>query len=257
MGYGEGYNFKLHDWMTTLSRDEVVRYQTMFPTPKTWAGYYENLIPAYIENCAYGVDFWNKNGEPKYTTESLVIRENDGEHTEFIYFWKPGELLYDCFSQWQPSTFTEEVVTYYCAEQYMMVKKAQIFQDEKNEKMILEASDPKQMKSLGRKVKNFDEKTWDELKYSVVLNGNYHKFAQNQKMREILLATGDKILVEASPLDKIWGVGYSDKNPKAADPEHWRGTNLLGFALMEVRDEIKTVYQNYDKIDWEQLEYCK
>jgi ribA/ribD-fused uncharacterized protein len=91
------------------------------------------------------------------------------------------------------------------------------------------------------------------LKYSIVLNGNYHKFAQNKEMREALLATGDKILVEASPLDTVWAIGYSEKNPNAANPAHWRGLNLLGFALMEVRDEIKTVYQNYGIIDWAQF----
>ena len=114
----------------------------------------------------------------------------------------------------------------------------------------METNDPKQIKALGRKVKNFDGEIWRKLRYSVVLNGNYYKFAQNKNMRDILLATEDKILVEASPLDTIWGIGYAKNSPAATDPKAWRGLNLLGFALMEVRDEIRRVYANYEKIDW-------
>jgi len=137
----------------------------------------------------------------------------------------------------------------------MMAEKARLFEDEEIEKEIMSATDPKQMKALGRKIKNFDGKIWDRLKFSVVLNGNFYKFAQNREMRDILLAAGDKILVEASPLDTIWGIGLSEKNPDSANPGSWRGLNLLGFALMEVRDEIKTVYQNFDKINWALFEY--
>jgi len=253
MGYGEGYKFEFYDWLATLSKDEKMRYQTMFPAPKTWTGYYDEEID--LEQFENGIYLWNKNGEPRYTKDLLIIRQNNGEKLEFIFFWKPGDAPYDCFGQWQPSEFREEIFSYSCAEQYMMAKKAQIFEDEEIKKMIMETADPKQIKSLGRKVKNFDEKTWDKLKYSVVLNGNYHKFAQNKEMREMLLSTDNKILVEASPLDTIWGIGYSFENPNSANPKHWRGLNLLGFALMEVRDEIKNVYQNYNKIDWSQFEH--
>ena len=91
---------------------------------------------------------------------------------------------------------------------------------------------------------NFDPAVWDKVKYSIVLNGNYYKFTQNQAMMDFLLSTGDKILVEASPLDTIWGIGLGKDNEKAFNIASWRGKNLLGFALMEVRDELRKLYKN-------------
>ncbi len=105
------------------------------------------------------------------------------------------------------------------------------------------------MKALGRQVRGFDERLWGEVRYSVVLSGNYYKFTQNPAMMRFLLATGDKILVEASPLDKIWGIGLGRQSENASRPSAWRGQNLLGFALMEVRDELRRLYKNYDLID--------
>jgi ribA/ribD-fused uncharacterized protein len=140
-----------------------------------------------------------------------------------------------------------------CTEQYMIASKAWIFGDEEIKKEILESRDPKTMKSLGRKVRNFDPIIWEITRHSIVLNGNYHKFAQNKKMRNILFGTGDRILVEASPMDTIWGIGLGENNADATKPSNWRGSNLLGFALMEVRDELRRVYQNYDKVDWAQF----
>ena len=125
-----------------------------------------------------------------------------------------------------------------------MVAKARIFKDEEVKKEIMNTSDPKLMKALGRKVRNFDPQVWDKAKYSIVLNGNYYKFTQNKEMMDFLLSTGDKILVEASPMDTIWGIGFGKENEKVKNVAMWRGQNLLGFALMEVRDEIRKVYQN-------------
>ena len=201
----------------------------------------------------HGIDLWRENGEPQYTKEWLI---SYAKNPEFVFFWKPGDISHEpecCFGQWQYSEFGG-MEDYTCAEQYMMAEKARLFGDEETEKQIMEATDPKQMKALGRKVKNFKEKIWLKLRYSVVLNGNYLKFAQNKDMRDILLSTGDKILVEASPLDIIWGIGYSKNNAEAAIPQNWRGSNLLGFALMEVRDDLRRVYQNYNKIDWTQFD---
>ena len=83
-----------------------------------------------------------------------------------------------------------------------------------------------------------------------MLNGNWCKFSQNPGLREFLLSTGDSILVEASPYDSIWGIRLSADSPEAQDPMKWRGQNLLGFALMEVRDELRRVCANEDRIDW-------
>ena len=117
-------------------------------------------------------------------------------------------------------------------------------------RQILKCSDPKQIKALGRKVRGFDQKVWDKFKYAIVLNGNWCKFSQNRNLREFLLSTGDSVLVETSPYDNIWGIRLSANSPEAQDPMKWRGQNLLGFALMEVRDELRRVTQNEMLCDW-------
>ena len=109
---------------------------------------------------------------------------------------------------------------------------------------------PKQIKALGRKVRRFDQKVWDKFKYAIVLNGNWCKFSQNRNLREFLLSTGDSVLAEASPYDNIWGIRLSANSLEAQDPMKWRGQNLLGFALMEIRDELRRVTQNEMLCDW-------
>ena len=126
----------------------------------------------------------------------------------------------------------------------MMASKACLFNDEETLDHILKSSDPKEIKALGRQVKNFDKEAWDEAKYLIVLNGNYRKFTQNPALRDYLLSTGNRFLVEASPYDRIWGIGLAADDPRAMDSSQWQGENLLGFALMEVRDDIRRAYQN-------------
>jgi ribA/ribD-fused uncharacterized protein len=258
MGYGEGYKWKLFEWLDTLSSEERAKYQEMFPAPKTWREYYnEDYDFEDVEDfeCEC-VQLWNKNGERQYTREKYIEYYNAGSHLEYVFFWKPevGIVNKSCFGQWQPSKFTVDTDTYCCAEQYMMSEKALLFADEKIAKQIMQSTDPKEMKTLGKKVCNFEQTLWDKAKYSIVLNGNYFKFAQNSDMRNFLLSTSDKILVEASPLDTVWGIGLSTSNLKVNNPNTWRGQNLLGFALMEVRDDLRNVYKNFDKINWSQFE---
>ena len=113
----------------------------------------------------------------------------------------------------------------------------------------MRSNNPKEIKVLGRQVKNFDENIWKKNRYSIILNGNYAKFMQNEDLRLFLISTKDSILVEASPYDKIWGIGMSANNENIENPLLWRGLNLLGFALMEVRDELIRVCQNYNKLN--------
>lgn len=140
--------------------------------------------------------------------------------------------------------------SYLCMEQYMMAGKAELFGDQEIRERILKCNNPKEIKALGRKVRGFDQKVWDRFKYAIVLNGNWCKFSQNRNLREFLLSTGDYILVEASPYDSIWGIRLAADSPEAQDPMKWRGQNLLGFALMEVRDELRRVTQNELLCDW-------
>lgn len=178
----------------------------------------------------------------KYTSQNVVERFQKKEKLKFLFFWGhtvKDEITKSCFSQWFPFQFEENGISYKTAEHYMMAGKAKLFNDEEILEQILNAETPNEAKSLGRKVKNFDPKLWDEHKYEIVRQGNLLKFSQNEGFKDFLLSTEDKILVEASPYDKIWGIGMLETNPKAENPSEWNGENLLGFALMEVRDELR------------------
>ncbi|KAJ3336268.1 hypothetical protein HDU93_003176 [Gonapodya sp. JEL0774] len=120
-----------------------------------------------------------------------------------------------------------------------MAGKARIFGDMENLEAILAATKPGAVKSLGRKVTPYDDDVWSRERYQVVVRGNLAKFSQNIALKEFLLATGEKILVEASPLDRIWGIGLAKTAPEADKPSQWKGLNLLGFALMEVRERLR------------------
>ncbi|AYZ14384.1 NADAR family protein [Chryseobacterium arthrosphaerae] len=178
----------------------------------------------------------------KYTLQNITDRFQKKEKLKFLFFWGhtvKDEITKACFSQWYPSKFEEDGVLYKTAEHYMMAEKARLFNDYEIAEEILQAQTPNQAKSLGRKVKNFDAQLWDDHKYEMVKKGNLLKFSQNQKIRKFLLSTGKKILVEASPYDKIWGIGMLETDHRAENPLLWNGENLLGFALMEVRDELE------------------
>jgi len=99
--------------------------------------------------------------------------------------------------------------------------------------------EPKQFKALGRKIKGFDHNIWNKNKVNIVVKGNVAKFSQNKKLKDFLLSTGDKVLVEASPEDIIWGIGFGEEDSEARNPRAWKGENLMGFALMEVRDMLR------------------
>ena len=133
------------------------------------------------------------------------------------------------------TSFEVQGGSFNCAEQWMMMGKAAVFNDEEIAEQIFESTDPKVMKQLGRQVKNFDEDVWVKSRLGIVYLGNYMKFSQNPELKKKLLATKGKILVEASPYDKIWGVGLSKDDKRIRWPSEWLGLNLLGFTLMKVR----------------------
>ncbi len=175
--------------------------------------------------------------------EDLLEAIRQGKQPSYLFFWghRPlpdGEIGKSCFSQWWFASFSIDDVSYPTAEHFMMAEKARLFGDQDTRARILEAESPKAAKQLGRKVKNFDEAVWNANRFNFVVKGNYAKFNQNLNLQKFLLSTGDKVLVEASPVDRIWGIGLAATDDLASDPENWRGLNLLGFALMEVRQQI-------------------
>ena len=146
-----------------------------------------------------------------------------------IYFWD------GIFCQWSQYTMVEEDIIYYSCEQYMMAKKAKLFNDEKVYDMIMSEEYPSVQKELGRMVSNYNQDVWDKHKFDIVVNANYLKFTQDETLKELLLDTGDKTIVEASPYDTIWGIGLSCDDDKILDESNWQGENLLGKAIMKVR----------------------
>lgn len=153
----------------------------------------------------------------------------------FTFFWRQESP----FSQWHPSGFVVGGARFTCAEQYMMHGKAVLFGDEEMAARILEAKTPKEHKALGRKVRGFDGARWERERERIVYEGNHAKFTQNPALLEALLATAGTELVEASPLDRIWGVGLSEEDPRIQDPATWRGLNLLGKVLTRLREELR------------------
>lgn len=179
----------------------------------------------------------------KYDVESIKQMVSADPNLEFIYFWghtpSAKGITQTCLSQWYGVKFEVAGVEYHTAEQYMMAQKALLFDDKEVYDQIMLADNPREYKALGRKIRNFDGKVWDSRKYSIVVEGNKAKFSQNADLREYLLSTGDAILAEASPYDKIWGIGLYAAQAAKGTVQQWKGLNLLGCALMEVRDWLR------------------
>lgn len=176
--------------------------------------------------------------------ESLRARCRAGETFRYLHFWghapsPKGELTRSCLSQWYAAPFDIDGVRYPTAEHWMMAAKARLFGDSATLARILEAPDPRAAKALGRKVAGFDDAAWVAARRRLVTDGNVAKFGHDAGLRAFLLATGDAVLVEASPADHIWGIGLAAKDERAKHPDTWLGLNLLGFALMDVREALR------------------
>lgn len=161
-------------------------------------------------------------------------------------FWR-GE-----FSQWHHSEFVWHGIKFDSCEKWMMFQKAMMFKDKQQAQKILDVQSPKVCKALGRGVQNFNANRWDRVKLSIVIRGNYLKFSQNETLKQLLLDTGSSILVEASPYDNIWGIGVAEENPASINPCQWKGINLLGQALMIVREMIRNDIKFNDKFEIEE-----
>nr|WP_235192905.1 MULTISPECIES: NADAR family protein [Streptomyces] len=181
----------------------------------------------------------------KIDSWDLLVREvRAGARVKYLHFWghrpRPdGRVSASCLSQWWPSPFTVDGVAYATAEHWMMAEKARLFGDAEAERRVLDAGHPAAAKKAGRLVRGFDEARWERERFRIVVEGSVHKFGAHADLREFLLGTGDRVLVEASPVDRVWGIGLAASDEGAGDPERWRGPNLLGFALMEARERLR------------------
>ena len=157
---------------------------------------------------------------------------------DYVFFCKinqPNGYL----SNWWAAPFEFDGVRYPTTEHFMMYQKALMMGDHAVAEQVLMATSPAQVKALGRKVKNFNPRLWDDQKFDIVLQGNLAKFRAYPDLLNRLLATGDSIIAEAADYDRVWGIGLSAGDARARDPAQWRGQNLLGKVLMEVRRRLR------------------
>ncbi|MBE9463215.1 NADAR family protein [Dyadobacter subterraneus] len=180
----------------------------------------------------------------KYNLESVLESFDRGDRQKFIYFWgnqpdRSGLITSSCLSQWWAAPFVEDGVIYKTAEHWMMAQKAALFDNDDIFQKIILAKSPAEAKELGRQVRDFREDVWLEKRSEIVIKGSLLKFSQHKELDAFLSNTKDRILVEASPVDVVWGVGLAAVDEKIKNPNHWNGLNLLGFALMEVRDILE------------------
>ena len=161
--------------------------------------------------------------------DNLIEHLNFEKHT---FFWRADHPL----SQWYPAEFVLNDHSFTSAEQYMMWRKAMLFEDLETADKILATDSPEEAKKLGRQVKNFQQEQWDAACKQIVYEGNYAKFSQNPELLEQLLATVGTLIVETNPRDRIWGIGMFEREAKQTPPEQWRGQNLLGKILTVLRD---------------------
>lgn len=182
--------------------------------------------------------------EPR-DVQSLTAAVRAGWRPKYVFFWghrpaRGGGPGPGCLSQWWPARFEVGGISYPTAEHFMMAEKARLFGDREALAKILACGDPGAAKALGRSVRGFDEAVWDRERVAIVVRGNEAKFSQSEPLGGFLAATGERVLVEASPADPIWGIGLASADEAASDPGRWRGLNLLGFALMEVRARLRS-----------------
>ncbi|MBE7382379.1 MAG: NADAR family protein [Leptolyngbya sp. SIO1E4] len=174
------------------------------------------------------------------SVEDLTTAIGSGSSFKYIYFWshKGTGVGSHCLSQWYPSKFHVNNSLFYTAEHYMMYRKAILFSDKNAAAQIIEAKDPGKAKHLGREIRNFDEEIWAANRFEIVVEGNVHKFRSNPELHSFLINTKLRVLVEASPRDRIWGIGMDKVSAQSQSPFKWKGLNLLGFALMEARSRL-------------------
>lgn len=215
--------------------------------------YTKQCVNTICENTEIRIELYQR----KMASSAKKVKLNKSSTTEanptsthperFTFFWKAQSP----FSQFHFAKFhakplfittkdDENGYTFLHCEQWMMFNKAKLFKDEITAKKILEAVEPPQCKALGRQVGNFKEAIWKQENEKIVLEGNRLKFAQNPCLLEKLMETEGTTLVEASPRDCLYGIGLSEKNPKAQNRSTWRGKNLLGELLTKLREELKS-----------------
>lgn len=183
-----------------------------------------------------------QTGSPRSVAD-LIASTQSGKVPEFFFFREHrsasrGPTGPACLSQWWPSPFSIDDTDFPTAIHFMMACKARMFGDENAVDRILSTAAPKVAFTVGRQVKGFDREVWESKREQIVMEGNVAKFSQDPELSDYLLETGDNVLIFANPTDKIWGTGVDALDLRSRYPERWRGLNLLGFLLMELRSQL-------------------
>lgn len=157
------------------------------------------------------------------------MRETDTH----IFFWGDD----DVYSNFYRFEFKYKGKTFFCSEQAFMWEKAMLFGDKNIAGQILKSTHPYECKKLGRKVKNYDDKKWGKVREDIWKEILINKFS-SEPLKSEILKTKNKILVEASPYDKLYGIGLEVWDDRVLDENNWKGKNLLGKILMGVREDL-------------------
>lgn len=154
------------------------------------------------------------------------------ETDKYVFFWGGP------FSNWHPCEYEYLGQKFNCSEQQFIATKATLFKDDEALKTIMGTDDPSVQKRAGRLVKNYDDQKWTQTRYLAMQLAVLGKFSQNIELQKILLRTKNKIICEASPYDKLWGIGIGVDHPDILDESKWQGENLLGKVLMDIREKL-------------------
>ncbi|WP_093024289.1 NADAR family protein [Pustulibacterium marinum] len=178
-----------------------------------------------------------------YSVEWLKEQLVNDEVKDFLLFegkttTHPTEVDERCLSRKYESSFKVNGIVYKTAEHWMMAQRARLFHEDKLAEAIIAADSIQKVQQLSREVNDKNEVIWKERRFDLAVEGNIHKFSQNPELKRFLLNTDEDVLVEANKNESVWGIGMGVENPKATEVFQWKGRNLLGFALMEVRDRL-------------------
>lgn len=189
--------------------------------------------------------------KPQHTFEQLQI---DGKTADAVFFHKPEEP-YGFLSNWYPSVFEVDGKKFTSAEQFIMYRKCMLFGDEEAAQAVMATDDVETQQSIGRKTKGYLPATWNGMRQIIAFEGLMAKFSQNEDLKQQLLETGNAYLVECAGKDKVWACGIRLSDNRRFDAMNWDGTNILGFALMEVRSKLNDCVEQYHGKRYEPVKF--